>query len=164
MKFTVVQFALEGLADSDHRPRVLQGHLDQEQCTKLAREYGSGYPACALVPCVYSEAAFYASYSNEDAPLSDDGTFDPEQKGHLEVWFYHVEQDPSPIPLRVVESITSDDVMDPDDIPMDDDGDCRYWGAFADSPVPHSRVWVRFNREPNTQEEAEEVARAYYGE
>lgn len=166
MKFTIVQFALEGLVDDDHRPRVFQGHLDKEQCTKLAREYGSGYPAMALVECNETEgAAFYANYSNEEnPPRNPDWTIERPSQGHLEVWFYHAEQEPSPIPLQVMETVTSDDVMDPDDVPMDDDGDCRYWGAFEDSPVPHSRVWVRFNREPNSQDEAEEVARAYFGE
>lgn len=67
-------------------------------------------------------------------------------------------------PLQVVESLTSEMFHDPDDIPMTDEGCCRYWGAFEDSPVPHYRVWVRFNREPENQAEAEQVARAYFGE
>lgn len=165
MKLTIVQFTLEGLVDTDRPPRVFQDHLDKEQCTKLAAGYGSDYPVCALVKCENEKATFYANYSNvADCKFDEDGAVNEDDKGHLEVWFYHTEQEPSPIPLFIVESMTSDDCMDPDDIPMCDEGNERYWGAFEDSPVPHIRVWVRFNREPNSQEEAEEVARAYFGE
>lgn len=99
MKFTLVQFALEGLVDDDHPPRVYQGHLDKEQCTKLAAGYGSGYPVCALVECESEEgAAFYANYSNdENPPMNENGTVEYSSQGHLEVWFYHTEQEPSPI-------------------------------------------------------------------
>lgn len=98
MKFTLVQFALEGLVDSDHPPRVFQGHLDKEQCVKLAAEYGSGYPVCALVECESEEgAAFYASYSNDKNPqMNEDGSVSDTHKGHLEVWFHHAEQEPQP--------------------------------------------------------------------
>ena len=91
MKMTVVQFALEGLVDDDHPPRVFEGHLDKEQCTKLALEYGSEYPAMALVECAEDErAVFYANYSNEEnPPRNADWTIEAEHKAHLEVWFYH---------------------------------------------------------------------------
>lgn len=90
-EMTVVQFAIEGLVDDDHPPRVFHGYLDKEQCTKLAREYGCEYPAMALVECAKGErAVFYANYSNEEnPPLNADWTIDADYKGHLEVWFYH---------------------------------------------------------------------------
>lgn len=66
--------------------------------------------------------------------------------------------------LRVVEALTSEVFFDADDIPMTNNDRCRYWGAFEDSPVPNYRVWILFNREPNNQEEAEQVAKEYFGE
>ena len=66
--------------------------------------------------------------------------------------------------LKIVASLTSEAFYDADDIPMVDGDRCRYWGAFEDSPVPNYRVWVLFNREPKSEEEAETLVRAYFGE
>lgn len=66
--------------------------------------------------------------------------------------------------LRIVASITSDQTNDPDDVPMYDEGNCRYWGAWDDSPIPNVRLFVVFNREPATDEEATETAKAHFGE
>ena len=66
--------------------------------------------------------------------------------------------------LTVRTVITSEGLQDADDIPMLDDGVFRYWGAFEDSPVPHHRVFVIFNREPVSEEEAEAAARAWFGD
>ncbi len=63
--------------------------------------------------------------------------------------------------LKVMASVTSDMVHDPDDIPMYDSGNCRYWGAFNDSPIPNVRVFVVFNQEPQSEEEALGVAKAW---
>ena len=65
--------------------------------------------------------------------------------------------------LKVVVALTSEMFYDADDVPMVEGGVFRYWGAFEDSPVPNYRVWVAFNREPESQEEAEKVVRAYFG-
>lgn len=166
MKLTIVQPAIEGLVDGEHRPRVYEGHLTEAQCAEIARQYGSGYPVCRLVSCAeHEEAAFYANFGNsEDVRIDDDGVVNEDDKGHLELWFYHAGQEPSLIELEVVEAVTSYEVQDPDDVPMGDEGRERYWGAFPDSPIPDARVWVLFNREPNDQDEAERVARAYFGE
>lgn len=171
MKLTVIQSAITGLVDDEYRPRVFEGHLDKEQCQKIASQYGEGYPTMGFVECKESseegseEAVFYCNFSNdENPPMNGDGTIEDPSKGDLELWFYHTKQEPSPIPLHVMESLTTHEVQDPDDMPMNDEGCERYWGAFEDSPVPHERVWVRFNREPNDQDEAERVAREYFGE
>jgi hypothetical protein len=93
MKITVVQFALEGLADSDHPPIVVEGHLDLKQAKTLAQQYGDGYRYCACVSCGEDEElAFYANYSNEvKPPTNKDGTVERPSQGHLEIWFYHRE-------------------------------------------------------------------------
>ena len=103
MKVTVMQFAYEGSVDSDFPPRVFEGHLDEEQCRKLAVEYGSGYPFCGFVECDpdlgdpihshlgESKAVFYANYSNDvNPPLDEDGGVERSAQANLEVWFYHV--------------------------------------------------------------------------
>lgn len=69
-----------------------------------------------------------------------------------------------PDPLRVVASITSEQTHDPDDVPFYDDGVCRHYGAFPDSPVPNVRVFVVFNREPKSEEEAMAACRELFGE
>ena len=167
MKLTVIQSAIEGLVDTMiGRPRVYEGHLTKEQCTEIARGFGSGYPTMGFVEDTEDEAVvFYANFSNdENPPMNEDGTIEDANKGDLELWFYHMEQEPSPVPLKVEETVTSYEVQDPDDVPTGDEGRERYWGAFPDSPIPDARVWVCFNREPNSQDEAEQVARAYFAE
>lgn len=66
--------------------------------------------------------------------------------------------------LTVRHALTTESLHDPDDIPMLNEGVFRYWGAFEDSPVPHHRVFVIFNREPVSEEEAEAAARAWFGD
>jgi len=66
--------------------------------------------------------------------------------------------------LTVIAALTSEMFYDADDIPMLDKGVFRYWGAFEDSPVPNYRVFVIFNREPVSEEEAEAAARAWFGD
>lgn len=66
--------------------------------------------------------------------------------------------------LRVVAAVTSDDVHDPDTVPMYSEGVCRYWGAFEDSPIPNVRLFVVYNREPLSDEEAFAVAKRNFGE
>ena len=66
--------------------------------------------------------------------------------------------------LEIEECITSADVNDPDDVPTTDTGKCRYWGAFEDSPIPHERVWVMFNRHPLDETEVAEAVQEYFGD
>jgi len=61
--------------------------------------------------------------------------------------------------LQVIASITGDQVHDQDDVPTVVTANCRYWGAFPDSPVPNTRVWVMFNRDPVSGQEADEAAK-----
>ena len=63
--------------------------------------------------------------------------------------------------LKIVASITSDDVYDADSVPTYDKGVCRYWGAFEDSPIPDVRLFVVFNREPTSEQEAFDTAKAW---
>ena len=93
MQITVVQFSIEGLVDDDYPPIVIEGHLTLEQATDRARAYGWGYPYCCCVACDgHPHAAFYANYSNEEnPPTNDDGTVEAPSQGHLEVWFFHTE-------------------------------------------------------------------------
>lgn len=66
--------------------------------------------------------------------------------------------------LFVRAAITSEMVHDADDVPQFTDGIFDYWGAFEDSPVPHHRVFVIFNREPVDAAESEAAARAYFSD
>jgi len=66
--------------------------------------------------------------------------------------------------LQVMASICSEDVHDADSVPQYDEGVCRYWGAWPDSPIPNHRLFVVFNREPKSEEEAFDAAKAYCGE
>ena len=59
--------------------------------------------------------------------------------------------------LRVVCYITSEMVHDADDLPDYDGGNCRYYGAYPDNPIPNERLFVVFNREPSNNEEALET-------
>lgn len=68
-----------------------------------------------------------------------------------------------PEPLTVKACITSEDVHDSDSVPMHDEGICRYWGAFPDSPLPDARVFAVFNREPVSAEEAHAAAKEWLG-
>ncbi len=68
------------------------------------------------------------------------------------------------VSLKVVAVITSDETNDPDDVPTYDNGNCRSWGAWSDSPLPDTRVFMVFSREPVSEEEAYQVAKAYFGE
>jgi hypothetical protein len=61
--------------------------------------------------------------------------------------------------LFVVASITSDQTHDPDDVPTHDGGNCYYWAACEDSPITDVRVFVVFNREPNSEGEAFKAAK-----
>ena len=63
--------------------------------------------------------------------------------------------------LKIKAVITSDDVHDPDSVPLYNEGVCRYWGAWPDSPIPDVRVFVVFDREPKNDEEAHTAAKAY---
>ena len=86
---TIVVQTLEGLEDGDHPPVAFAGHLDLEQVTKIAREWGSGYPYCRVDPYDDDESGFYACFSNEEKPKLDEvGALDPEAKGHLELHFH----------------------------------------------------------------------------
>jgi len=93
MKITVVQQVLEGMIDNDHQPIVLAGHLNKEQCEKIARELGSGYPSMSIwTNPGQLEPAFFAVFSNEEEPeLDEDGVIDPDYQGHLSLTFYHTE-------------------------------------------------------------------------
>ena len=64
-------------------------------------------------------------------------------------------------PLTLVASITSDQVHDPDDVPMHEDGNCRFWGAWPESPIPNIRVFAVFNREPVDETEAYATAKEW---
>lgn len=64
--------------------------------------------------------------------------------------------------LTIVACITSDDVHDADSVPSYDEGNCRYWGAYEDSPIPDVRLFCVFNREPVDAAEAHAVASAYF--
>lgn len=68
--------------------------------------------------------------------------------------------------LQALVIITSDDVNDPDNVPMNTDHPhTRYWGAWDDSPLPGTRSWVLYNREPETEEEARQaLITACFGE
>jgi hypothetical protein len=66
--------------------------------------------------------------------------------------------------LTVVASITSRDVVDDDCVPTHDEGVCRYWGAFPDSPIPNVRVFVVFDRTPTSEEEAFAAAKSHFGD
>jgi len=91
MKLTIVQIAMNGSVDPEKCPLVFPSHLSKEQCTRIAREIGDGYPAMALVECDEADiAVFYANFSNmEDPPLNSDWTIEHSSQGELELWFYH---------------------------------------------------------------------------
>jgi hypothetical protein len=91
MEITVVQLALEGMIDDDYQPIVYGGHLNKEQCEKITRELGSGYPSMSIrMNPEQSEPAFLAVFSNEEEPeLDEDGIIDPDYQGHLSLTFYH---------------------------------------------------------------------------
>jgi hypothetical protein len=63
--------------------------------------------------------------------------------------------------LKVMAVITSDDVHDPDLVPTYSGGCCYYWGAFKDSPIPDVRVFVVFNKEPDSDSEAFDVVKSH---
>ena len=98
MKITIVQMALEGLVDSDYPPIAIEGHISLQEAKKIASEFGSEYPTCACVEG--DDSTFYANFSNktnpkfegrfgQDSKIDDVVSFD--DKGHLELWFYHTE-------------------------------------------------------------------------
>ncbi len=64
---------------------------------------------------------------------------------------------------KILVLLTDGQFHDADDIPMIDNDTCRYWGAFEDSPEPNTRVWVLFDRKPESYEEAYRLVREYLG-
>jgi len=64
--------------------------------------------------------------------------------------------------LIAVAGIWSELVNDPDDVPQYNKGVCRYWGAWPDSPLPDERLFVVFNREPKSEEEAFAAAKEQF--
>ncbi len=66
--------------------------------------------------------------------------------------------------LRIVASIMSYQVQDPDDVPTHNEGVCRYWGAFDDSPCPDMRIFVVFNRQPKDENEAFQTVKTHFSE
>lgn len=65
--------------------------------------------------------------------------------------------------LKVLASVTSDDVHDADSVPTANTGNCRYWGAWPDSPIPNVRLFVVFDREPTNEAEALACVNSHFG-